>query len=150
MPVQWDKKSSATAEALGRSVGGFSCKIHVLTDGLGYPLRFLLTAGQTADITQAQALVSSTPLKGLLADKGYDSPVLVDYLQERQIEPIIPSRSNALNPRVYDNVRYKEQHLIECFFSKIKHYRRVFARFDKKAQNFMAFLHFVAFLIWSR
>ena len=150
MPAQRGQKRSVAAEALGRSAGGFSCKIHVLTDGLGYPLRFLLTPGQTANITQAPALVASMPLKALLADRGYDSQTFVDYLKEQHIEAVIPSRAPALNPRTYDTVFYKERHLIECFFGKIKHYRRVFARFDKKAQNFMAFLHWGAFLIWTR
>nr|WP_211209432.1 IS5 family transposase [Thiofilum flexile] len=144
------KKSSAEAEALGRSVGGFSCKIHVLTDALGYPLRFILTPGQTADITPAKTLVGSIALQALLADKAYDSQDFIDYLHEHQIEALIPSRSNAREPRTYDKVRYQERHLIECFFGKIKHYRRVFSRFDKKAQNFRAFLHFVAVLIWTR
>lgn len=147
LPAQRGQKSSAAAEALGRSAGGFSCKIHVLTDGLGYPLRFLLTPGQTADITQTPALVASTPLKALLADKGYGSQIFVDYLKTHSIEAFIPSRANALHPRTYDPVVYKERHLIECFFGKIKHYRRVFAHFDKKAQNFMAFRHWGAFLI---
>jgi transposase len=131
-------------------VGGFSCKIHALTDALGYPLRLILTPGQTADITQAEALVTSIPVKVLLADKGYDSQDFIDFLQEEGIEPLIPSRSNARQPRTYDKVVYKERHLIECFFNKIKHYRRVFSRFDKKALNFLSFLHFVSVLSWTR
>lgn len=131
-------------------MGGFSCKIHALTDALGYPLRLILTPGQTADITQAEALVTSIPVKVLLADKGYDSQDFVDYLHQEGIEALIPSRSNAKQPRTYDKVVYKERHLIECFFNKIKHYRRVFSRFDKKALNFLSFLHFVSVLIWTR
>ena len=49
--------SNAAAEALGRSRGGFSCKIHALTDALGLPVRFILTGGQAADITQAIPLM---------------------------------------------------------------------------------------------
>ena len=144
------KKSRGETEALGRSVGGFSCKIHVLTDALGYPLRLRLTPGQTADVTQAKAIVTGVPIKVLLADKGYDSQDFVDYLHQQGIEALIPSRSHAKQPRPYDRVVYKERHLIECFFSKIKQYRRVFTRFDKKAQNFLSFLYFVSVLIWTR
>lgn len=138
------------AEALGRSKGGFSCKIHALTDALGYPLRFILTPGQASDIGQAEALVTSIPLKRLMADKGYDSKAFVEYLEKHGIEALIPSKSNALEPRKCDWVAYKERHLIECFFGKMKHYRRVFSRFEKKAQNFLGFLAFVAVLIWTR
>ena len=63
--------SNAAAEALGRSRGGFGCKIHALTDALGLPLRFILTGGQTADITQAIPLMQSMSTGALLADKGY-------------------------------------------------------------------------------
>ena len=75
--------SNAAAEALGRSRGGFGCKIHALTDALGLPLRFILTAGQTADITQAIPLMQGMSTSALLADKGYDANALLDWLGQR-------------------------------------------------------------------
>ena len=63
--------SNATAEALGRSRGGFGCKIHALTDALGLPVRFILTGGQAADITQATPLMQGISTSALLTDKGY-------------------------------------------------------------------------------
>lgn len=150
MLVQPEQKSDASSEALGRSKGGFSCKIHALTDALGYPLRFILTPGQASDIGQAEALVTSVSIKKLMADKGYDSQAFVDFLKQQGIEALIPSRSNAREPRQCDWVAYKERHLIECYFGKMKHYRRVFSRFDKKAQNFLGFLKITAILIWTR
>ena len=63
--------SNATAQALGRSRGGFGCKIHALTDVLGLPVRFILTGGQAADITQATPLMQGISTGALLADKGY-------------------------------------------------------------------------------
>jgi len=122
----------------------------VLTDALGYPLRFILTPGQASDIGQAEALVTSVSIQRLMADKGYDCQAFVDFLQQQGIEALIPSRSNAREPRQCDWVAYKERHLIECFFGKMKHYRRVFSRFDKKAQNFLGFLKITAILIWTR
>ena len=62
--------SNATAEALGRSRGGFGCKIHALIDALGLPVRFILTGGQAADITQATPLMQGISTSALLADKG--------------------------------------------------------------------------------
>jgi len=109
-----------------------------------------LTPGQASDIGQAEALVESISIKKLMADKGYDSGAFVDYLKSRGIEALIPSRSNALNPRPCDWIAYKERHLIECYFGKMKHYRRVFSRFEKKAQNFLSFLQITAILIWTR
>ena len=72
------KKGGRSAQALGRSRGGFSAKIHLSVDGLGNPLRFELTAGQRHDITQAQALIADFETEHVIADKGYDS---VEFLQ---------------------------------------------------------------------
>jgi transposase len=142
--------SSAEQEALGRSRGGFSTKIHAVTDALGNPLALVLTGGQAADIGQAERLIGEFPAEAVIGDKGYDSDAFVKAVEERGMQAIIPPRSNRLNPRAYDRHLYKERHLVECFFNKIKHYRRIFSRFEKTAENFMAFLHFVAFLIWTR
>lgn len=68
----------------------------------------------------------------------------------RLIEAVIPPRSNRKVKRLYDRHVYKERHLIECFFGKIKHYRRIFSRFEKTACHFMGFVRFVAALIWMR
>ena len=78
--------SHAAAKALGRSRGGFGCKIDALTDALGLPVRFILTAGQAADITQAIPLVKDIGSTGaLLAGKGYDANALFDWLGQRGI-----------------------------------------------------------------
>ncbi len=69
---------------------------------MGYPLRFILTPGQASDIGQAEALVTSIPLKRLMADKGYDSTAFVEYLEKQGVEALIPSKSNALEPRKDD------------------------------------------------
>jgi len=143
-------ESSAEQEALGRSRGGFSTKIHAVTDALGNPLAFVLTGGQASDIGQAERLIGEFPAEAVIGDKGYDADAFVKTVEERGMQAVIPPRSNRLNPRAYDRHLYKERHLIECFFNKIKHYRRIFGRFEKTAKNFMAFLHFVAFLIWTR
>ena len=137
-------------EALGRSRGGFSTKIHALTDALGNPLHFILTPGQRNDITQAEKLVDSIQNGTCLADKGYDSKNLITALTRKNCTPVIPSRSNAKEPRTYDKWLYKERSKIECFFGKIKHFRRIFSRFEKSAKSYMSFLHFVGVLIWIR
>ena len=144
--------SNAEAEALGRSKGGFTTKIHAITDALGNPLDFILTAGQASDVGQADALLQPTPAgaEALLGDKGYDSDAFIRAIQERGMQAVIPPRSNRIAPRGCDWFVYKERHLIECFFGKIKHYRRVFSRFEKLARNYMGFIRFVSALIWLR
>jgi transposase len=144
--------SSPEAEALGRSKGGFTTKIHAITDALGNPLDFILTAGQASDIGQAENLLALTPegAGALLGDKGYDSDAFIQAISEKGIDPVIPPRSNRNNPRDCDWFVYKERHLIECFFNKIKHYRRIFSRYEKMARNYMGFIRFVSALIWLR
>ena len=142
--------SNAGAEALGRSKGGFTTKIHAVTDALGNPLDFILTGGQASDVGQAASLLQLTPAgaEALLGDKGYDSDAFILAIKERGMSAAIPPRRNRTTPRECDWFVYKERHLIECFFNKIKHYRRVFSRFDKLAINYMGFIRFVSALIW--
>ena len=144
------EKNSQKKEALGRSKGGFTTKIHALTDALGNPLRFILTSGQRHDITQAKLLCENINASALIGDKGYDSNDFVQSLKNQNCEPHIPSKSNSKQPRFYDKDLYKDRHAIECFFGKIKHFRRIFSRFDKTARSFLAFLYFAGVLIWIR
>ena len=142
--------STAASEALGRSRGGFGCKIHALTDALGLPVRFILTGGQVADITQAIPLMEGISTSALLADKGYDANQLLEWLQARQIQAVIPPKSSRVEQRSCDWYLYKERHVVECLFSKLKHYRRIATRFEKKASHFKSMLAFAAVLLWLR
>jgi transposase len=136
--------------ALGRSRGGFSTKIHIAVDALGNPLRFILTGGQRHDSTQAEDLIADFDADYVIADKGYDTDALRETIAEQGAEAVIPPRANRKDPAAYDTHRYKERHLVECFINKIKHYRRIFSRFEKLATRYRAFLHFIGALIWLR
>ena len=83
------KKSSAKEQALGRSRGGFSTKVHALTDALGYPIKFILTGGQESDIGQAENLLTGIEAGALLADKGYDADVLLESLKKNSVDAVI-------------------------------------------------------------
>ena len=145
------KKEGGQAEqALGRSRGGFSTKIHIGVDALGNPLRFILTAGQRHDITQADALLADDQVEYVIGDKSYDDKAFIQLIQSRGAVPVIPPRANRKEPRDYDEHLYRERHLIECFINKIKWYRRIFSRFEKLAHRYLGFLSFVASLIWLR
>lgn len=119
-------------------------------DALGNPLRFLLTAGQSHDQTQAAELVKDFQFEVFLADKGYDSKEFLDGLAKGGAEIVVPSRQNRKEQRDYDKHLYKERHLVECCINKLKQYRRVFSRFEKLSKNYLSFLHFVSSLIWLR
>ena len=152
MPVlRVPKKNGGQAEqALGRSRGGFSTKIHVTVDGLGYPLRLYLTAGQRHDIIKASDLIVDLDFDFVIGDRSYGAKEFLDEIIASGAEPVIPPKKNAKQPHEYDEWRYRERQLIECFIGKIKHFRRVFSRFDKFATRYLAFLQFVSALIWLR
>jgi transposase len=141
---------SQEQQGLGRSCGGFSSKIHAVCDALGNPLRFIITAGQVHDSTQLIELIEGFEAGAVLADKGYDAQEIVQAIESSGGIAIIPSRSNAIQPRSIDVELYKERHKIECTFGFLKHYRRLFARFDKLKSRFSAFLHFAAALQWIK
>lgn len=135
---------------MGRSRGGFSTKIHVGVDALGNPLRFILTPGQTHDSTQAEALMNGYDCDRVLADKSYDADEILQFIAQQGAEAVIPPRANRKEQREYDKHWYKERHLVECFINKIKHYRRIFSRFEKLAKRYLGFLSFAGALIWLR
>lgn len=125
------KSGGQESQALGRSRGGFSTNIHASVDALGNPLRFLLTGGQRHDITQAEVLVADFDFERVVADRSYDAEYFLKKIAENAAEAVIPPRKNRKEQREYDRHLYKERHLIECFFNKIRHYRRLFSRFEK-------------------
>lgn len=135
---------------MGRSRGGFSTKVHVNVDVLGNPLRFTLTGGQRHDITQADALIAGHKGEYVIADKSYDADVFRQVVKASGAEPVIPPRANRKESYDYDKHLYRERHLVECFINKIKHYRRIFSRFEKLAKRYLGFLSFVGALIWLR
>lgn len=143
-------KGGQEAQALGKSVGGFSTKIHVTVDALGNPLRLLLTGGQRSDATQAIALLEGFDFEAVLADRGYDTDKILDFIAQNEAEAVIPAKKNRLVQRDTDWHTYKVRHLIECFMNKIKQYRRIFSRFEKYASRYQAFLSFASALIWLR
>ena len=144
------KKGGQAAQALGRSRGGFSTKIHISVDALGNPLRLILTAGQSHDSTQAEALIAGYDFERLIADKSYDVAALLQIIAAAGAEAVIPPRANRKAQRDYDEHLYKERHVVECFINKIKHYRRIFSRFEKLAKRYLSFLSFASALIWLR
>ena len=119
-------------------------------DGLGNPLRSHLTPGQRHDIIKAHDMIVDLDFDYVIADRSYGAKAFLDEIVASGAEPVIPPKKNAKDPHAYDEWRYRERHLIECFIGKIKHFRRVFSRFDKLAIRYLGFLQFVSALIWLR
>ena len=131
--------ASEQEQCLGRSRGGFSSKIHLLVDALGFPLQFILTGGERHDLSQAESLLAPFHFDAVIADKGYSSDPLRELLTARQVEVVIPSRRYRRQPRDYDRLRYKERNIVERFINRIKWYRRIFTRYEKHSTAFHGF-----------
>ena len=136
-------------QAIGRSRGGLSTKIHALVDALGKPLAFLLTPGQAHDLAGADALLPQMAADLLIADRAFDADARVlEPLATAGKSAVIPPRPNRLEPRQFDRELYKERHLIENFFCKLKQFRAIATRYDKTARNFLAAIHLAAAISW--
>ncbi|MGH8439953.1 MAG: IS5 family transposase [Pseudomonas sp.] len=142
------KKTGQDIEAMGKSRGGLSTKIHAAVDALGNPVRMLLTPGQASEYGQAEALIEGFSFEAVLADKGYDSDAFVEVIQRRGAEAIIPLKKNRLNPRRLDRHLYKARNLVERFFQKLKQFRRKATRYERLASNYQSMLCLVSTVIW--
>jgi len=120
----------------------------VAVDALGNPLRVILSAGQIADIDCASALIENLPGQAVVADKGYDANHFVAKIEAAGAVAVIPSRSNRLTPREFDRHLYRARNLIERFFARLKHFRRIATRYDKLAKSFLSFIHLACAFVW--
>ena len=135
------------AQAIGRSRGGLTTKVHALVDALGNPVNLMLTPGQDHDLTCAQPLLENADPGALIGDKAYDADALLDTLNARAITAVIPPKANRKVQRDCDFVLYRERNLVERFFNKLKHFRAIATRYDKLARNFLAGVHLASVMI---
>src|SRR3954451_3065631 len=133
-------KGGQQDQALGRSRGGFSTKIHLKVDLDGRPLAFHLTEGQASDSPQFEVLLDLGPditPRAAVGDKGYDSKANRSAARERNICPVIPFKSSARNrPRFFPRALDRARARIEQLVGKLKRFKRIALRCEKTAQNY--------------
>lgn len=133
---------------MGRSRGGLTTKIHALVEALGNLGRWCLTPGQMADVSEAQPLLEGIQADAVTADKAYDSQPLIDAIVAAGAQAVIPPRANRIEQRAFDRHIYKGRNLVERFFCRIKHFRRIATRYDKLDRHYAAFIAIAAAWIW--
>ena len=138
------------AQAIGKTKGGWNTKIHAVVDGRGAPQVLALSAGHEADVSHAVGLLEEVTARAAVADKGYDSDPLRDWMKVHQITPCIPPRSNRTHPRPYSRPLYRRRHLVENFFAKLKTFRRVATRYDKLATTFFGWIMLAVIIKFGR
>ena len=136
---------------MGRSRGGLTTKIHALVDAAGLPIVLKLTEGQAHDGRSAEDMLDSIQAGNiLLADRAYDSNALRERLAERGAWGNIRAMPNRLEPPVFSHYLYKQRNAVERFFNKLKHFRAVATRYDKRDDNFLASVKLASLRIWLR
>jgi len=136
---------------MGRSRGGLTTKIHALVDAEGLPIALKLTEGQAHDGRSADDMLDDLS-RGqiLLADRAYDADALRQSLKQRGAWANIKPMPNRRNVPAFSAFLYRQRNLVERFFNKLKHFRGVATRYDKRADNFLAGVKLASFRIWCR
>ena len=125
-----------------------STKIHSLVEGLGNLARWELTGGQAHDLTRANSLIDGVKTDAVVADKAFDANALIATITQAGAKAVIPPMAHRTVQRDFDRHQYKHRNLIERFFCRIKHFRRIATRYDKLASRFSSFIAVVASFIW--
>lgn len=162
------KRGTWPGEAIGRSRGGLTTKIHLACDGQGRPLAFTITAGNVNDCTQFEQVMARirvercgpgrprTRPEVVAADKGYSSTKIRAYLRRRGIKAAIPERIDQINGRIrrgesrcrLNRAAYRRRNVIERCFNRLKHNKALATRYDKRARHYQALVTLACLRLW--
>jgi transposase len=146
-------------EGLGRSQGGFSTKIHLRAEGGGKPISFLITAGQRHEQSVFEALMETGAVRRarqgrprirpdrVAGDKSYSSRKIRRYLRRRGIGAVIPRQKRERRTR-FDKAAYRQRNHVERLVNRLKGFRRIATRYEKRAVNYLGMLTVAAIALW--
>jgi len=137
-------------QALGRSRGGISTKIHLISDAHGNPLDFLITPGQAHESRSAEALLCGWKAEYVLGDRAYDGDPVRKVIEAMGAEAVIPPHPCRKKPATYDCFLYKARHAIENAFARLKQFRSLATRFDKTARSYAAQVAIACIVVWLK
>lgn len=140
-------EENAEKHGLGRSRGGYSTKLHFLTDGQGIPLSVIATAGQKGEAPEFENVMQACQINtfrkakrpdALAGDKAYSSRAIRNFIEKLDIEDVIPTRSNERKNDGFDKKKYKRRNIIERAIGWLKEYRRIATRYEKNLAHYIA------------
>ena len=150
-PARGGRSKALGCQAIGRSRGGPSTKLHAIVEARGLPVEVVVTPGQASDYGQAEALIEGRAGEAVIADRGYDADRVIDAIERQGSEAVIPPRRHrCTKPRAFDAALYRLRHRVEFFFNRLKQFRRVATRYDKTARNYLAMVQIGCVRIWTR
>jgi transposase len=154
------QRGDPEAEALGRSRGGFTTKIHLRAERGGKPMVVVLTPGHRHEQPVLLRLMERGAVKRpgrgrprvrpeeVAGDKGYSSPTVRRYLRGRRIAAVVPTKADEAPDPSFDRAAYRERNVVERLINRLKQFRRVATRYEKRAANYRAMVTIAAILLW--
>ena len=152
-------RDGGSCEALGRSRGGFSTKIHVRAEGYGKPVSFALSGGERHDSVALPAVGGAVHRprgrprlrpRRVAGDKAFSGRPSRGHLRRRHIGAVIPTTAQQRRRPGFDREAYRARNRVERLFNRLKQFRRIATRYEKRAANYLAMLHIAAILIWIK
>lgn len=142
--------ATQSTEAIGKSRGGNTTKIHLAVDACGLPVEFIITGGEINDCTAAPELIAKVAsAEVVIADKGYDSKRLREQIEEQDSRVVIPRKRNSVKGNDdLDRGLYRYRHLVENAFARLKQYRAIASRFDKLKRNYESMVAMACGFLW--
>jgi len=134
--------------AIGKTQGGWTTKIHTVVDAEGHPIRIKVAAGQINDNLFAKALLCGKRAKHVIADKAYDTDDIRYHLMKRKEKATIPNLGRRKYEIQYSKKIYKKRNLVEQFFQRIKTFRRIATRYEKSIKMYKGMVWIACILIW--
>jgi transposase len=154
------KTGGPAAQALGRSQGGFSTKVHLRAEGAGKPMALVLTPGERHEAVVFPQLMEGGVVKRIgpgrprcrprrvVGDKGYSSRAIRHWAHRRGIRTTIPRKRNECRTGPFDRAIYRSRNRIERLVNRLKQFRRLATRYEKHAKHFQAMWIIGAILLW--
>ena len=133
---------------MGRIAGTAHRRPRLRADAHGAPVRAIVTSGPQADCSEAHKLIEGIDADYLLADRGYDANAIIEAAKAAGMEPVIPPKRNRRFQRAYDRDIYRERHLVENAFLKLKRWRGIATRYAKNAASFLAAVQIRCLALW--
>ncbi len=152
MSLRLNRKNGENSQALGRSRGGFSCKIVGVCDAAGRLVDFVLVPGQAHELAPSLQLLKRLPKAPgwALADMACDAAEFRSTAKAMGAIPVVPSRKNAKHPQPCPDYIYRHRNLIERCWSRLKERRAIATRYDKTATSYAAGIAIAATLDWFK
>ena len=138
------------SQAIGTSRGGLTTKLHLAVDSYGLPIKFKITGGQVHDSVVAPALIAELPqAQAIVGDKGYDSSRIREQVEAQGSTSVIPRRRNSVQGNAdLDRGAYRDRHLVENAFARLKQFRGLACRYDKLKIHYEAVVAMACAILW--